>query len=253
MLEPTPEDILLINNLEILFAKNQTKLAGLLRQVEAMFESEMEEGGRLCEYIHSTKGRIKDAGDLRAKLARKLEDGRKEGKPYGVTEENFFTTVNDLVGYRMMHLHPRQMAEIHPVIMDILAGQKWVLNEKPDARVWDLETEKFYRETVGLDIVPTPDKLYTSVHYVIRPNWTTPLTCEIQVRTLADELWGEVDHDINYPVRLKSVACREQIKSLAHLTTSCSRLVDSIYASHEEWNTLLRHSSPDAVTDQNKA
>ncbi len=76
--------------------------------------------------------------------------------------------------------------------------------------------------------------MYTSVHYVFKANEQAKCACELQVRTLAEELWGEVDHKINYPHKAQSVACREQIKVLARVTSSCSRLVDSIFYSHEE-------------------
>jgi ppGpp synthetase/RelA/SpoT-type nucleotidyltranferase len=45
-----------------------------------------------------------------------------------------------------------------------------------------------------------------------------------------EEVWGEVDHAINYPHRNESVACREQIRALARSTSSATRLVDSIFA-----------------------
>jgi len=77
--------------------------------------------------------------------------------------------------------------------------------------------------------------MYTSVHYVVEANTKTRYTCEIQVRTLMEELWGEVDHTINYPHKTPSIACSEQIRALARLTSGCSRLVDSIFRSHEEY------------------
>jgi putative GTP pyrophosphokinase len=78
--------------------------------------------------------------------------------------------------------------------------------------------------------------MYSSVHYVAQPNTRPPLvTIEIQVRTLADEIWGEIDHKLNYPHPHKSVACREQIRALARVTSSCSRLVDAIVTSDEDW------------------
>jgi ppGpp synthetase/RelA/SpoT-type nucleotidyltranferase len=48
-----------------------------------------------------------------------------------------------------------------------------------------------------------------------------------------EEVWGEVDHSINYPEKSDSHSCREQIKALARATSSCSRLVDSIFSTHE--------------------
>jgi ppGpp synthetase/RelA/SpoT-type nucleotidyltranferase len=60
------------------------------------------------------------------------------------------------------------------------------------------------------------------------------MTAEIQVRTLMEEVWGEVDHTMNYPYPVESLACREQLKVLARVTSSASRLVDSIFATVAE-------------------
>ena len=48
-----------------------------------------------------------------------------------------------------------------------------------------------------------------------------------------EEVWGEVSHIIDYPHPSKDLACREQIKVLARATSTCTRLVDSIFRSHE--------------------
>lgn len=56
------------------------------------------------------------------------------------------------------------------------------------------------------------------------------MTCELQVRTLAEEIWGEVDHRVNYPHPAESVACRQQIRALARSTSAAGRLVDAIFA-----------------------
>jgi ppGpp synthetase/RelA/SpoT-type nucleotidyltranferase len=58
------------------------------------------------------------------------------------------------------------------------------------------------------------------------------LCCEIQVRTLFEEIWGEVDHQINYPFPSKSIACREQIKVLSKIVGAGSRLLDSLQRVH---------------------
>ena len=238
MAELTEAETRLIDDLVDLFKEKITKINGLLVQVRSIVEPELNEGGRLYDLVHSTKSRVKDETHLREKLERKIVEGKHSGTPYDVTKENFFYKVTDLAAYRIMHLHPRQMAKIHPALIELFKERRIELFEKPAARVWDLETKKFYKEVVGLDTVDTEDKLYSSVHYVVVSNWTTKFTCEIQVRTLADEIWGEVDHTINYPKRSASIACGEQIKSLAHVTTSCNRLVDSIFESHQEFESF---------------
>jgi ppGpp synthetase/RelA/SpoT-type nucleotidyltranferase len=73
------------------------------------------------------------------------------------------------------------------------------------------------------------ERMYTSVHYVVNAGAGTKRTAEIQVRTLAEELWGEVDHTISYPHPCPIPTCGEQIKVLARVTSSCTRLVDSIF------------------------
>jgi putative GTP pyrophosphokinase len=65
------------------------------------------------------------------------------------------------------------------------------------------------------------------VHYVLKPN--RKATSELQVRTLLEEVWGEVDHELNYPHESTILACREQLAALARATWSCNRLIDAIY------------------------
>src|SRR5207244_6540861 len=83
------------------------------------------------------------------------------------------------------------------------------------------------------------ESLYTSVHYTIKQNSTNRRVCELQVRTLAEEVWGEISHKINYPHETDSVACKEQLKVLARLVSGCSRLVDSIVASYEDHSSRV--------------
>lgn len=54
-----------------------------------------------------------------------------------------------------------------------------------------------------------------------------------------EEVWGEVDHSINYPHKTESLPCREQIKALARATSSCSRLVDSIFTSFDDYHDKI--------------
>lgn len=76
-------------------------------------------------------------------------------------------------------------------------------------------------------------RLYTSVHYIVATGNREVRTAEIQVRTLAEELWGEVDHTLNYPRPTTITTCQEQIKVLARVTSSCTRLIDSIFLANQ--------------------
>jgi putative GTP pyrophosphokinase len=99
----------------------------------------------------------------------------------------------------------------------------------------DLGVAPVHARAEHFEVDDSPCSLYTSVHYVVDAGLDARCTAEIQVRTLAEELWGEVDHAINYPHKTQSLACREQIKALARATSSCSRLVDAIYRSNDDF------------------
>lgn len=186
----------------------------------------------LAHAVHSVKQRTKDPEHLRAKLTRKLQTAKKQAAALDIDKDNLFKKINDLAGFRIIHLHTKQAKQIHDELLAIFDEQRWILVEGPVAKTWDDESRSYFR-ALGW-ITEESESMYTSVHYVVQPNSRSELTCEIQVRTLMEEVWGEVDHTINYPVKSQSQSCREQIKVLARLTSSCSRLVDSIFLASAE-------------------
>jgi ppGpp synthetase/RelA/SpoT-type nucleotidyltranferase len=185
----------------------------------------------LKRLIHSSKSRIKDPTHLKDKLIRKVNEANEAGRAFDITKDNLFSKINDLAGFRILHLHTTQFAKINAELNKIFKEQKWKVIEGPNARTWDDETRNYFK-SIGVETSVNPN-MYTSVHYLIKPNKSYPGTCELQVRTLMEEVWGEVDHTINYPHKSDIHSCREQIKTLARVTSSCSRLVDSIFSTYE--------------------
>ena len=113
---------------------------------------------------------------------------------------------------RIIHLHLTQFKDINRVLREELEEGLYKIIEGPIAYTWDDEYRGYFKE-IGVETRQNP-RMYTSVHYVIEANRKTRSTCEIQVRTLAEEIWGEVDHKINYPHPTTVFSCREQIKVL---------------------------------------
>jgi len=162
-------------------------------------------------------------------LSRTKWDGaEKAGTLFDIDESNFLEKISDLAGLRILHLHTTQILDINRELQSLFRQDRYEVIEEAIARVWDDEYKGIY-EGFGIATKSSKPKMYTSVHYVVSPSKETKLTCEIQVRSLAEELWGEVDHSINYPYETPLVSCSEQLKVLARITTSCSRLVDCIY------------------------
>lgn len=186
----------------------------------------------LRKLYHSMRWRVKDPAHLRAKLARKLVAAREAGEPFNITVDNLHEMITDLAGVRLLHLHTTEFERINETLLDLLEEHRYLLVEGPEARVWDDELRAYF-DGIGIRTIDSK-RMYTSVHYVVEANTRTKRTAEIQVRTLAEELWGEVDHTINYPLPSDVVGCREQIKVLARLTSTCTRLVDSIFTTFED-------------------
>jgi ppGpp synthetase/RelA/SpoT-type nucleotidyltranferase len=149
-----------------------------------------------------------------------------------ITRDTLLRDVTDLFGVRVLHLHLQQLATIDSAIKAYVDAGHLAFFEKPKAFTWDPETKPYF-ERLNLEVI-TRDTQYTSVHYVVKPNPTSNITCEIQVRTLFEEAWGEIDHLLNYPVETDSVACSEQLRVMAKMVGASSRLAEAIFRSHTE-------------------
>jgi len=217
----------LIKRLVAHYEKNQGFIQVMLNQVsEAILGSP-----DLMAHVHSTKSRVKDPEHLEDKLIRKVAEAKAKNRQFTISEKNLLYRINDLAGFRILHLHTEQIVPIDRELRAVFDEYRLPLYETPKARTWDDENRAFFQQC-GIRTVKSPT-MYTSVHYVVESNSSTKATCEIQVRTLAEELWGEVDHTMNYPHDCSVLSCREQIKVLARVTSSCSRLVDSIFRTFE--------------------
>jgi putative GTP pyrophosphokinase len=190
----------------------------------------------LASLIHSIRSRLKDPNHLRDKLQRKMRKCKVERRPFTVRPENLLVEVNDLAGVRILHLYTRQIRQIDTLIREILQENKYELIEGPSARTWDDESRRFF-EACGI-ATQESQSMYTSVHYVIGSASKTKVTAEIQVRTLMEEVWGEVDHTLNYPSPNDSLA----------VTSSASRLVDSIFATVEDHERITAPATARATS-----
>jgi putative GTP pyrophosphokinase len=176
------------------------------------------------EVVHSCKKRLKDRHHLLAKIKRKVAEDKI------INQENFFSEFTDLAGVRILHLFQEQFRPIDSVIRKRIEGGDWCLAERPRAYTWDPESVQFFRQ-FDLEVIEKSTS-YTSVHYVVKPRPDSPVSCEVQVRTLFEEIWGEVDHRMNYPTPSEKIACKEQIRVLAKLVGAGSRLLDSLHRVH---------------------
>ena len=218
----TEDDHLRIDGAVQHFSNNKKRFSDFAESLLDHFAHNTE----LLKLTHFLKHRVKEEESLRKKLERyALSD-----EPQIVDAANLFDRVRDLAGIRIIHLHTEQLAEIHPLILNLLHENQYKMIDEPTAYCWDQEFKKLFQD-IGIR-AKTRDSMYTTVHYDVLSNKTTKIACEIQVRSLVDEVWGEVSHRVNYPKPSPSETCQDQLKVLARLTSGCGRLVDSIFKTH---------------------
>jgi putative GTP pyrophosphokinase len=232
--KPSVEERALVESLVEHYKQNRVLISRFLQSLHAHISESLNEGGPLFGLVHSVKHRLKDPEHLRDKLYRKLDKAKQDGSMFDINTDNLVLKVNDLGGYRILHLHTTQAEQIHKILIELFEVANFDLYEPPYANVWDEESRSFF-DKIGIKTEVNP-RMYSSVHYVLKPRGKSGATLEVQVRTLADEIWGEVDHKINYPHPHGSRGCREQIRVLARVASSCSRLVDSIMVADSEWD-----------------
>lgn len=206
------------------FEDNIEKFELFHKHVRNFFESRS-----LARHVHSIRHRLKDLDHLLEKIERKnAEDASREpaNQKGEITSDNLFTRITDLAGVRVLHLHVSQFEIIHSALMEKIEEGEFTLFEEPKAYTWDPESNDYFG-SLGLQR-ELKESYYTSIHYVLRPNSRSLATCEVQVRTLLEEVWGEIDHTMNYPHPTPDEYCREQIRILARLVGAGSHLADSI-------------------------
>lgn len=147
--------------------------------------------------VHSVKFRVKNSEHLVEKIIRK----RIKNTSRMINLSNYHAEITDLVGVRVLHLFKEDWGHIHDHIV-----ANWDRNEDPIAyyREGDLESHIKAFEEKGCRR-EKHEYGYRSVHYVIKtaPTKNTNFV-EIQVRTLFEEAWSEIDHQIRYPYDQKN-------------------------------------------------
>ena len=223
------------------YSENRNRLEQFQAGVETFFTKNPAFHSKPLPLIHSTKTRLKSLDGLRSKILRKAE------KDIAISKENLFAEITDLIGFRVLHLYQDQFPRIHAQILNHINEGDWKLVENPKSYTWDPESKSMYDNLqIASEIRET---FYTSVHYVVAPNNSNPnlVCCEIQVRTLFEEVWGEIDHAVNYPVPTEVLACKEQLRVLSKLVSTGTRLADSIF------RTLHDHDHKILLTAHNNA
>ena len=212
-------------------AEEYGKLENSLREIGKSFIDEylydIETAG-----IHSYRYRTKQAEHLLEKVVRKRKENPEKFALLDHT--NYYKFVTDLIGIRVFFLYREDWKHFHHYltsrfendpalyIRDRLADfdedpGHYYMAERPraykrngDSRIYD-----------GKELEIISDGIYRSLHYIVKYQGHY---IEIQGRTLFEEGWGEVDHDIVY----KEAQDDEMLQDYSKLLTRLAGLADEM-------------------------
>lgn len=141
--------------------------------------------------VHSVRYRIKNTEHLIAKIIRKTTE--KPDRKIDIS--NYKKEITDLIGIRVLHLFKEDWIKIHEFI-----DRTWELIETQIAYIREGDTDDFKKiyNDKKCDVQIHP-KGYRSVHYLIKSKPSRyEFISEIQVRTIFEEGWSEIDHKLRY-------------------------------------------------------
>lgn len=144
--------------------------------------------------VHSVRWRVKETSHLLEKIVRKRAANNEKYKD--INKDNYFAIVSDLVGIRVLHLFKDEY-----ILIDSGLKKNWEPVETPIAYVREGDSSILTKEFEGLGFdVKLHSVGYRSVHYIFSSQHRRrKVLVEIQVRTIFEEAWSEIDHQVRYP------------------------------------------------------
>ncbi|TCT07082.1 RelA/SpoT domain-containing protein [Paralcaligenes ureilyticus] len=140
--------------------------------------------------VHSVRWRIKDTEHVLEKIVRKRFEG--SSKYLTITRENYTEKITDLIGLRAIHLFKVDCYRIDAALREL-----WKPLEKPIIYIREGDQPPVQSKSFSVKKHPAG---YRSIHYVLSSQPVQePIKFELQVRTIFEEGWSEIDHQIRYP------------------------------------------------------
>ena len=182
--------------------------------------------------IHSYRYRTKAADHLLEKIIRKkIENPRKFA---GLNHTNYYKYVTDLIGIRVFFLYREDWIHFHRYITARFENNpaNYIHNRLADfdedpTHYYITERPKAYKRAGDSKIYDDRQieiikgGIYRSLHYIIKYKG---YYVEIQGRTLFEEGWSEIDHDIVY----KEAEDDEMLRDYSKLLNRLSGLADEM-------------------------
>ena len=182
--------------------------------------------------IHSYRYRTKDVDHLLEKIVRKQNENPEKFK--GLDHTNYYKFITDLIGIRVFFLYREDWIHFHRYITsrfennpDLYISDRLQDFDEDIGHYYIAERPKAYKRAGDSKIYNSDEieiikgGIYRSLHYIVKYKG---YYVEIQGRTLFEEGWSEVDHDIVY----KEAQDDEMLKDYSRLLNRLSGLADEM-------------------------
>lgn len=196
--------------------------------------------------IHSLRCRWKDPEHLIEKIIRKR--GKEQKVKYrGIDVHNYKEIIQDLIGVRILMLAKEEWNTIFDELIRMFPSSD------ENSRCYMADVPIAYTRYGDRDIfqdrihVEHSNKGYRSQHYIVK---FQEYYCEIQVRTLAEEVYGEFDHKVKYPYRDDNKFLIRYTTTLSQLLGSVDELISTCFQMQEDgWENCNQYYEEDKYVD----
>lgn len=182
---------------------------------------------RGLDLVHSVRFRTKDPEHLIEKIIRK----NRANNDYHPTLKNYRELVTDLIGIRVLHLFKEDWLSIHEFI-----AEQWLLMDHVIANIREGDSEAVVNSYMNNECeVSVHPAGYRSVHYLIKIETEFEnFIAEVQVRTIFEEAWSEIDHKIRYPHAMENEILSEYLVIFNRLVGSADEMGSFIKKLNDE-------------------
>lgn len=183
--------------------------------------------------VHSVRSRLKKPDSLIEKIIRKTIAAKKKGVYKKITPKNYSREIEDIIGIRILHVFKNDWYGIHSYILNILNDSHCKSKEIPIVYYRKGDEKSFVDSCKKNGCVAKPHpKGYRSIHYIIDPYPRRKYgSVEIQVRTVFEDGWSEIDHKLRYVTK----------KGGKHKLDSYLLALNRIAGSADEIGTLIKN------------
>jgi len=204
---------------------------------------------QFCDEINSVRWRVKDPIHLLTKIVRKrkeaIQEENKKSKYLTINVKNYKEIITDLVGLRAIYLFKH-----HWKIVDDYVCSNFRINENENIIIYHASEDdlSFYYENNYIKEVngfklkyirSEKTSKYRSTHYIIDANFPHNFKLELQIRSILDEAWGEIDHFLRYPDHEEDAQLKRQMTVLNGAINGCEELVTTYFKEFQERNIQI--------------